>query len=403
MLKLEMLTDDKNLVQLARDYWSRDENGSWTHDTRDLTARYGVPKGRLHEFVAKTCTATSTSFACPGCHTARAVESRSRYEALLREAKRVDRDPRARWAALCPTCRSAEEARRRHEAAERDRLKEQTIIAWLERESLDRPPVSYASAPLLDAFLITGLLRYAGDAWQGDRLAAWDSYRPPLCATAADIVDVYAQLYTRGWITPSANSPLDAFTVDDSGNVRFSALRVNWTLAADMSGLPCDSMLEVAESILHEASSDELGELWYWVCLTELKGQFEYVHDRFQFRSNGWTPAVEKNLRQLLNECSLSRAKSVIFLCFNSLSARLKDKEYATWHVHKMIPGSFLRTFEHYRANGWAIKTVNRQSPAKEPIYTSHLFNRVLEGGNDLYDELTGQYFDRRRGDSVQA
>ena len=242
---------------------------------------------------------------------------------------------------------------------------------------------------LRDAFLLEGMLSYAGDAWRGSILDGWERHQLLLCSDLDECRSVYEELYRSGWLSPSPNSPLDAFTVEAGDVVGIDALRVNWTLAADLNGEPYEAILTAATNVLRGANAAELMPLWKWVSLCELHAHFNYCHKYWKFRSRGWTPTIESNLTRLLDGCSLGVAKSVMWKCFKHLAAELQKGSRPAAHTYNMLPSNFQRTYDHWCANGWPILPWQRRVSA-ESVYTSLMFDRVLGGGTDFYNHLTG-------------
>jgi hypothetical protein len=399
MLTLKMLTEDASLISLAKDYWELQSDGIWTYKTEDLAQKYSHPKSRLASIVAKACEAFSPLVQCPSCNVPQVIKSRAQYLSFAKVSER-QLNWRRQTECVCNACLEAEREAWLAEMTRQELLKEKAIADWLDKMARERKPTSYSAAPLLDAFLLDGLLRYAGNAFQEDQIDAWENHKLRLCPLTEDTIAAYTQLYSHGWIVPSANSPLGAFSVGADGQIGFSVMRVNWTLAADADGFPPSAVPQILASILQQAKTEDLHEVWNWVCMTELHEQFNYVHDRFQFGSKGWTPKVQEQLKLLLEDCSLAHAKGFIWLTFNGLAPKLMDREYKRPVVYNMIPGGFLRTFQRYQANGWDVKTLPRQSPANEAIYTGHLFDTVLGGGTDLYVKLKGSDFKNGSGET---
>lgn len=79
---------------------------------------------------------------------------------------------------------------------------------------------------------------------------------------------------------------------------------------------------------------------------------------------------------------------------FTDLFVALKKGKMTSPHAYNSIPSSFQRKFDHYQAQGWRFTNMHRRGQANEPIYTGHLFDRVLGGGNHFYNTLTGNMFE---------
>ena len=115
------------------------------------------------------------------------------------------------------------------------------------------------------AFLLGGLLRYAGDAWHGERLAPWKQSCRLLCDDVDDTRGVYRELHAAGWLNLSADSPLSAFELGPAATPSFDALEVSWSIAADRTGGLPSQILDFAQSTLEGANGAELRPIWEWV------------------------------------------------------------------------------------------------------------------------------------------
>jgi len=389
MIKLEFLTDDKHLIALATTYWALDDAGGWlAPKVSTLEAIFGVPRGRMHQYVSQACVAKSLEPYCSECGASAIFNSRTDAESIQKRLQRSV-SPRFGWSPVCTDCRAGAKAKQR--AANEAKLQAHHALqsAWLNETERNQSPKDYHSMSLRDAFLLEGMLSYAGEAWRGRLLDGWERHQTLLCSDLDACRNVYGELYRSGWLNPSPNSPLDAFTIEAGDVVEFDILRVNWTLAADLDGEPHDAILDAATNVLRQASAAELMPLWQWVSLCELRAHFNYCHKHWQFRSRGWTPTIESNLTRLLDGCSLGVAKSIMWKCFKHLASELHKGTRPAAHTYNMLPGSFQRTYDHWRANGWPIQPWQRRVSA-ESVYTSLLFDRVLGGGTDFYNRQTG-------------
>ena len=388
MIKLEFLTDNEHLIALATAYWNMDDDGTWLHKkVSSLESMFDIPRGRVHQHANQACVAKSLAPYCSECGAPAIFNSRTEVESYKKELQRSTALGFG-WNQVCTNCRADEKPKQQaaHEAALRAR--HDLVRSWLQKADSDHTAMNYRSMGLREAFMLQGLLSYAGDAWRGRELDGWEQHRMQLCGDIADCRSVYEDLYRAGWLKLSPNSPLDAFALEEGDTVGFDCLRVNWTLAADQGGEPFEAILDVATDVLHRTDTAELMSLWQWVSLCELRSHFNYCHTHWKFRSRGWTPTIESNLVRLLNECSLGVAKSVIWKCFKHLAAELQKHSRPAAHTYNMLPSSFQRTYDHWRANGWPIHPWERRV-STESVYTSLLFDRILGGGTDFYNRLT--------------
>ncbi|MFG0232936.1 hypothetical protein [Achromobacter sp. 413638] len=267
---------------------------------------------------------------------------------------------------------------------------QQQVQAWSE----ELTPKSYATAPFQDAFLLYGLLSASGDLWTRGSLQAWSSHETPLFAHPEDSAAVYRWLHERGWISPDQVSRW-ALRLDADGTVDYDPRHISWALAPDSDGLPFIQVLLSLECTLEQAMLNDWREVWYTVCLSELRKLLEKELGRFGFSCERWSPLIAQNLRQLLDECSLAETMRIVYDSVGQLVKAREDKHknYHRQHLENMLPGSFKRRLDYIRNNNWTLYRWHRYSTKDEAIFTSLLFDRVLKGGNHLYDSLTGAAF----------
>lgn len=393
MLELEFLTDDQRLIDLATAYWSRSPDAKWTYKLTEIQQTFGFGHGQVPSTVASNCVARLSTVRCPECGLGKPVRSRADFE----YARKTEHRRRSGSDASKDICRTCRDNRVRLELAARQaavRAAEARLNAWVDALDDEPPTRRYASMSLREAFLLDGLLRYAGDAHRAEDLSAWSAGMPKLCDTEEDTRAVFKELYDANWLAPSPSTPLDAFSVSPSGEPTTDVLRVKWKLATDSDDGQPLSLLQYAQAIERDATAAELHPIWEWVCLCELRAHFAFCQRKWHW-PRGWTDATQKSLLDLLTECSLGTAKTVIWKCFKNLAAELQRRDRHPAHVYNMMPGSFLTTFDYYQARGWKIEPWR---PLSSALYSQHLFNRVMGGGAQFYDSGTGKGFLGRGG-----
>ena len=384
MFTLEFSTDDLHLIALATAYWSRAEGRNWDYKLSEVESTFSKGRGKVLPAVAAVCIARLDSHQCTDC--AQGIPMRSRADADFALKKSRWRRRATESGPICAACRDLRVARdmERRRAAVRA---SHELIAAHRAAFIDGPPErDYEAMTLREAFLLAGMLRYAGDAWRAPALSAWSTGLPPLCDTEADTRAVFDELYACGWMTPSPDSPSEAFSVSAGGVLEIDVLRVGWVFAADAGGRPASSLLGVAQSIEASASGAELHAIWQWVCLSELRAQFAHCQREEKWPGH-WSDALQRNLLELLEVCPLGPAKTILWKCIRFLTADLHARKRPVPHTYNMLPGNLLRTFDLYQSRGWNITSWR---PLSSALYSQHLFNHVMGGGPELYDIGTG-------------
>lgn len=388
-IKLQFLTADERLIEIARVYWQVGEDGKWIK-TSEIENRFGISRGRVPSIVAPICLAYSSCVICTQCNRLLGFNSRTKLDEELRVIRKKNRGRYRYYEPICSACQ--EDLARRKLAAIAVKVRAAHLAIKSELDFIHEDPhtLDYHNMTLRQAFLLDGLLRSAGDCWRGESLDAWTDAKVKLCDTEEDIQSVYMELYRSGWLRPCSTNSLDLFTVRDDGQLVFDALKIRWTVAGDNSGLLFNDVLEIAESVQKQATSVQLRQIWEWVSLCELKGIFSWCYKKWEFRSKGWTPAMERGSLDLLSVCSLGAAKMIMTRCCKSIASELQRNVRPAAHTYNMLPGSLRRTLDFYVAKGWQIEPYHRRSGSAESIFTSHLFDRILNLGDFGYENLTG-------------
>lgn len=390
MLYLCFTTDDEQLIQLSIEYWQLGESGSWACGTiADVARRSGHAQARLLKAVNEACVAV-TNIRC-GCGRRLVATSRTGFQDLQRKAlSRRKVDPQWQCAVCVEELRKEQQRQQEEQRATEEKAIQQQIQAWTEQLR----PKSYGAASLRDAYILYGVFSASGDLWTQGTLEAWSSHRTALFAHPDDTVAVYQMLHEAGWIVPEQTRHW-AFRLNADGVVDYDTSFVNWTLAPDSDRLAFTQVLLSLENRLEQAVLSDYREVWYLVCLSELRKLLDKELSRFGFSCKRWSPLIAQNLRQVLDECSLAESMRIVYDSVGQLVKAREDKHknYNRQHLENMLPGSFKRRLEHIRSKGWTLYRWRRYGSKDEAILTSLLFDKVLKGGSHFYDELTGADF----------
>lgn len=388
---LKMQTTDQKKIELANAYWSQNSDNSWCLDPEQVAKQFSISSNRIPSILSSVCEATHPDLTCSGdeCNAPRKLTSRSNFLKCLNDVRLKERRLRATF--LCTKCQKLESGHLLAIEKEREEVATEKIRGWLTESTLKFHPKFYEDCPLRDAFFIDGLLRSAGDAWNGAQLDSWIAYQPHLCAVDEEATDVYKHLYFNGWITPDANSPLDAFYIVDDEAVSFDFLRVRWLLAEDAFGAPHTQIIEITRKILSTAQSNEYLDLWRWTCLRELHAHFNYCQSIKPIGQTSWTAEIEQKLSKVLEVHSLAEAKSIIYFCFDNIKTDLKDKKTVKPYSANQLANYFLSMSNRFHTMGRGVCVLKPHVLlGTTAIYTSHLFVHVFGGGDELYLTLTG-------------
>lgn len=265
MQTFKFTTSDEKFIALAKAYWQKDSSGKWLYKMIELETQYDIRKGKVHATVSGVCKMSDSELACPTCSNLFEFSTHTGYESSLELKKKYIR--LGREIESCHECQMRAAVLQRAEEEAQNRRRDEIIKNWLLEPTQAEPLTDYTQIALKHAFLLDGLLRYAGDDWREDKLDAWVTNKPKLCDSEEDIRTAYFELHLAGLIAPSANSPLDAFIVYGDDVIGFDELRVNWTIASDTGGAPYSELLRLTDTVLRSATAKEMRPIWEWVSL----------------------------------------------------------------------------------------------------------------------------------------
>lgn len=376
MIELTFIHDDRSDRHLAQEYWLVDVDGEWIFSIRQLTDKHGVASSKIVNTVRKVCIARASTIKCTLCQTSIEVDSRSDFKMLRRIETRPEN--------ICDSCKSAALNKLVQERLNQVHHERLFIDAWINTQINNLLPKDYAAAPKEEVFLLYGVLASLEETWNNNKLEAWETHQQPLFAHLADTKLAYFQLHNAGWIAPSTASKRQAFAITDGRVAILNHLQVSWVLATCPAVSDQLEILPLLHQALKEITNEDLRAIWFRVCMSELRAYFEYVHDRFGFRSGGWTPLVQTNMKMLLQHCSLAEAKGIVFYALKNLVSFREDKKNPAYLVKNLIPGCFMRTFERNKEYG-PLKRWDRPAITSECVYTSLLFDNLLGGRENPY------------------
>lgn len=389
MIDLCFTTDDEHLIQLSIEYWQLGENGDWAQGATTVIAkRHGYTLAKLTKAVHDSCVALTT-VRC-SCGQRLVATSRTAFRALKNEPSTRRTVGQQRQCDFCIARRLIEQQRLQEEKrATEEKVIQHQIQAWANQLR----PRSYATAPFRDAYILYGIFSASGDLWTQGKLEAWSSHRTPLFAHPDDSVSVYQWLHEGGWIAPT-QIRRGSLKLDLDGVLEYDVSMMNWALVPDSCGLSFTEVLLSLENTLAQAARSDWREVWYLVCLSELRKLLENELRRYGFSCKSWSPLIRQNLLHILDECSLAESMRIVYDSVGELVKLREDKHknYNWKHIENMLPGSFKRRLDRIRSNSWTPFRWRRYGAKDEAIFTSLLFDTVLQDSND-YDALTGASF----------
>nr|WP_315481933.1 hypothetical protein [uncultured Undibacterium sp.] len=392
MLSLTFLTVDRTEIQLAQSYWALNSSGEWAFSMNELATKFSCKRTSIPTLVRRYCVAHAQSIVCVTCNkNPKKVHSRTEYDATIYKVASTNRWSRRSQPHQCQECTA--EATRILRLENQEKILSEKLIVTRFLDNLKKifESKNYTNIPVKDAFLLYGILSNSDEYFEDGTLASIKSNHTILFAHPNDTIEAYKYLCLNSWITLNPSSKFSSFSVVDSEIDSLDIHSVDWILAKDCSNIPFNQFTGLLEKTLFNAAPADLIDIWYWVCISELRKYFEDIQVQFNLEENLWKPLIEQKLKELLKVCSVGQAKDVIRITLTNIVESFQDNHYAKAHVYNMIPSNFLRTFERSRADGFKLRTWDRPSIEHEAIFTGLLFDKLMGGGTNFYNELTGE------------
>jgi hypothetical protein len=377
MLTYEFHTNDENLKDLTLRYWAVTAVGAWVETTEALTTAKSIPKSQLTKIVNATATTYLNSVTCADCGSLATVLNRTNYKKLISESI----NPNYRY--TCTSCLLQKRDQRLQQHKDLEAAKKHKIEAVLDGIS-DRK-FDFSNLSFSEAVYCYSIRQASGFDSEIGAIRTENLFIVP---NSEKKTEVFTQLYTKGILTISKNSPISAFDLGDNG-VTYSPEKVVWTFASDSKGYDDEVISQFILDSLARPDAETLCDLWHEVAQQECEAYFGELCDRYRFSNWTYTETVAESIDYVLQKFSIPQVWGLMYGEFKGLAALVQAGTHNRRHIENMFSGNMRRRSDRWIANNWDAKHWSRRPFEKESYLTSLLFDNLFGGGNQDWDSIT--------------
>ncbi len=394
MIKLDILTDNKELASICKLYWEVDSNLKFVHKVSVLAELSRIDKAKLPSVIKEACNAYVSDWNCASCEKSFLFSKRNDFTKkrpyLLNGSYRQQ-------SFLCSEC---EKKRRDREIEERKQQEEVTRKA---REAIKielrqkisevyslshRKPLDTASLSLTDIIYLISILR--GACENLTKIMPVSMFEQPLTADSDFSTEIIEQLHQNELIYVHPDTEPEAFVNDEI--TRFYIYHVYY--APSISQLtPDDPKRLVTE--LHKLVNDEWSEewcqealeLWRKVALSECKEYLYFVLNEHHFEFS----AGEKTTQYLdfvLQNFSTAQVFNTIWRAAEKAAAYYQREKISKRQAANTAVTYIQKYSERVIAENWEIKPYKRNYKCPQAIISEVLYNFALKLGEAGFETI---------------
>jgi hypothetical protein len=394
MLKLEIITDNKELASICELYWEVDSNLDFVHKVVELAELSKIDKAKLPSAIREACDAYVSDWKCSGCERPFVFSGRSDFTKsrsyLLNGSYRQQ-------SFLCSSCekkrrdREIEEKKQQEEAARKAREAVENELRKKIREVYDlsnRQPVDVQSLSLTDAIYLISILRGAYENLT--KIIPISMLEQPLSADKDFSTEIIKHLHESRLIYVHPDTEPEAFVNDDIS--QFYIYHVYYAPPISQS-TPDDPKSLVTE--LHKLVNDEWSEewcqealgIWKKVALSECKEYLLFVLDEHHFEFSPGENTTQY-LEYALENFSTAQVFNTIWRAAKDAAAYYQREKISKRQAANAAIASIQKYSERAIAENWEIKPYKRNYKCPQTIISEVLYNFALKLGEDGFQSI---------------
>lgn len=316
-------------------------------------------------------------------------------------SKRMSRDHGA-WAIgapICPLCNHSEQGYCRckncleHEAyiQQNSELKKQLIIQNRYGEFRKSVP-SARALTLRDAVYLLSVSRHSlsEDFYS---VSPFSENLTSLAPTYEFQSEIVQHLYTKGIITISSESDLNAFEFDEelTETDAYYPTRVIWEFLPSMTDGEKRIYLKDVEALaksgdwVEKWKADE-ASLWQLVAKYECFEYYSYLLSQRGYDREEYGPKTHSVFETLLETYSVSQVFNLSWQAVRDTTDYIVRESLPRYHAKNSFIGAIQRKADKATAEGWEIKCSRRDFKCPQTVLSSTFFDVFLELGQAAFD-----------------
>jgi hypothetical protein len=360
-MKLEILTDDKELATICQLYWEIDEEFNFVHKVAELAELAKLDKKKLPSIIKEACNAFIPEWKCEDCKKPYTFSSRSD---LTSNKKYLLIPVDQKISYVCGNCKKI---RREKEIQERQKQEEEVkrvreildeqkrLKIWEIYDLSKRAPIDVQSLTLTDIIYLIAIMR-AGAYENLSKIMPLAMFDNPLSPTQDFTAEIVKHLYNRELLYVHPDSEPEAFVDGDIS--RFYIWHVYYVPPASIespdnpSGL-FNELLSLINGVWSEKWCEEALALWKRVALEEAKEFLLFVLNEHHFE---FSPGEKTNqyLEYALQSFSTTQVFNTIWRAAKDAAAYYQREGISKKQAANAAIASIQRISERAVAEGWA-------------------------------------------------
>jgi len=381
-VRVSFQSSDDREIQICKRYWGMDEEGQFFDSLPEMAREYGLTTSKITSLQAGACTAMVPSLQCESCGAQCIVANRTAFSTIRRS---ID------W--MCGPCQ--QELKRRHQqrllilAAEKaalQRAHEERQRETIRRSYPPNPPriIDADNLSLRETVLLVATLRcLLSEHYDALTSPIESSYR---IAPHDDFER--AAMYTlirKGLICVSPDSPLSAFSFDQSGATLLDPLRARYDLL--LAPDPADAR-KVALELERRLRGPDWPDSWreqrravakeiaIETCVGYLLVYMERKH--LPFSPGSKTRDV---LDEMLDHFSMSKSFAIIWRSVVGAVNYMVEHKVPANKAANSVVGNMRRRFQQAVSEGREVKDFRSEPRCCDCSLTQLLLNDLLRSG----------------------
>ena len=291
MIKIEILTRDKELAAICELYWEINEDFEFVHKVAKLAELASIDKYKFSALVKESCSAYVPDWICDECGKPYTFSSRTNF---ISKRKTLKDNTYQQYSFVCSDCqriRREIETRKRKEQEEEDRRAKKISNEKMRkkiRETFDlskRPHTNIYSLSFRDLVYLYGIL-IVGAFENLSKIMPVAMFEQPLAPTEEFTSEIVGYLFENRLIFIHPDTEPNAFVKD--GSLQFYTWRVFYAPPVSSNGP--DNQNAIMQEILMRINGvwpeewfQEAVELWKQIALEECKEYLLFVLKEHHF------------------------------------------------------------------------------------------------------------------------
>jgi len=389
MIKLDIVTDNKELASICELYWEVDPNLDFVHRVNDLAELSKIDKAKLPSVIREACNAYVTDWKCSVCERPFVFSGRSDF---TRNRSSLLNGSYRQQSFLCSEC----EKKRREKEIEERKLQEEAARKAREAVEIElrkkisdtydlanRQPIDITSLSLTSAIYLISIMRGAYENLT--KIMPVSMFDQPLTANEDFSTEIIKYLHQNELIYVHPDTEPEAFVNDDIS--RFYIYHVYY--APPISQLtPDDPKALITE--LHKLMNDEWSEewcqealeIWKRVALSECKEYLLFVLNEHHFEFSPGEKTAQY-LEYALENYSTAQVFNTIWRAAKDAAAYYQREKISKRQAANAAIASIQKYSERAIAEKWDIKPYKRNYKCPQAIVSEVLYNLALKLGED--------------------